>query len=60
MPADDAYSSGHLALLTFGLEYGLALRPTSPELVLFPDFLSFEHPSVLLFLPICYVLFTGH
>ena len=34
---------------TLGLACVLMLRPFSPELVLFPDFLSFEHPSVLLF-----------
>ena len=32
---------------TLGLVYVQMLRPISPELVLFPDFLSFEHPSVL-------------
>ena len=31
-----------------GLACVLMSRPISPELVLFPDFLSFEHPSVLL------------
>ena len=34
---------------TVGLACVLMSRPISPELVLFPDFLSFEHPSVLLF-----------
>ena len=34
---------------TLGLVCVLMSRPTSPELVLFPDFLSVEHPSVLLF-----------
>ena len=40
MPNEDAYSSGHLVLSH--------LRSISPELVLFLDFRSFEHPSVLL------------
>ena len=35
--------------LTFGPESVLMLRPISPELVFFPDFLSFEQPSVRLF-----------
>ena len=35
---------------TLGLASVLMLRPISPELVLFPDFFSFEHPLVLLFL----------
>ena len=34
---------------TFGLACVLMSRSISPELVSFPDFLSFEHPSVLLF-----------
>ena len=33
---------------TLGLACVVMSRPISPELVLFPDFLSFEHPSVLL------------
>ena len=33
---------------TLGLASVLMLRPISPELVLLLDFLSFEHPSVLL------------
>ena len=52
MPTEDAYSSGHLVLSHFGLSCSLT-RPIFNELVLFPDFLSFERPSVLLF---CLVL----
>ena len=36
---------------TLELACSLMLRSTSPELVLFPEFLSLEHPSVLILLP---------
>ena len=46
---EDAYSSEHLVLSHLGLAFVLMLRPFFPELVMSTDFLSFEHPSVLLF-----------
>ena len=46
----NAYSSGDWSCPTIGLASVLMLRPISPELVLSPGLLSFEHPSVLLFL----------
>ena len=50
MPTDDAYSPDTWSCPTLGLASVLMLRPISPELVLFLDFWSFEHSSVLLFL----------
>ena len=39
----------------WGLAFVLMLRPFIPELVMSTDFLSFQHPSVLLF---CFLAFT--
>ena len=60
LPREDAFSSGHLVLSHLGLAFVHMLRPFFPELVIFTDLLSFEHPSVLLFyyLPLKRFIYT--
>ena len=49
MPTEDAYSSGHLVLSHFLTCMCSNVETNLSWAFLFPDFLSFEHPTVLLF-----------